>query len=88
MPIPAGPSISAARERPADQAVEQRGQGLQLALALDQVHQLTMLGLSTVSPRPMNSSLTIAGGKRPWAATPGSASSRAASSAGSPIGPR
>ncbi len=51
-------------------------------------HQLTMLGLSTSSPRPMKSSLTIEGGKRPWAATPGSASRRAASSAGSAIGPR
>ena len=37
-------------------------------------------------PQP-SSSLTISGGKRPWAATPGSASSRAASAAGSPISP-
>ncbi len=43
-------------------------------------------GALTASPRPMKRSLTIAGGKRPWAATPGSASSRAASSAGSAIG--
>ncbi len=43
---------------------------------------------STVLPAPTSTALTISGGKRPWAATPGSASSRAASSAGSSISPR
>ena len=50
--------------------------------------QARMAGLSTASPLPISTSLTIAGGNSPCAATPGSASRRAASSAGFPIAPR
>jgi enoyl-[acyl-carrier-protein] reductase (NADH) len=42
----------------------------------------------TASPDPIRTSPTICGGKSPCALTPASASSRAASSAGSPISPR
>ncbi len=42
----------------------------------------------TASPSPTSTSLTISAGKRPCAATPGSASRRAARVAGSPISPR
>lgn len=42
---------------------------------------------SASPPRAISTSSTISGGKRPWAATPGSASRRVASSAGSPISP-
>ena len=43
--------------------------------------------ISTSSPRAMRTLDTMAGGNRPWATTPGAASSIAASTAGSPTSP-
>src|SRR6185437_10562390 len=42
---------------------------------------------SADSPRPTKAMATICGGNRPWATTPGVNDSRAASAAGSSIGP-
>jgi catechol 2,3-dioxygenase-like lactoylglutathione lyase family enzyme len=50
-------------------------------------NQIQVVDYREVSPRPIRTSLTSSAGKRPWSTTPGTADSRAASSAGSATSP-
>ena len=56
--------------------------------AASEAHLTAMVRCSTSPSRAIKTSATSDGGKSPWPTTPGVRSSRAASSAGSPTGPR